>query len=75
MKPKSQSSADETPSELQPTHVIFRSPIPGGETLTAASEEVTRGDGRWAGGFFFTEPETRARVWVPDSNVVGVKFE
>lgn len=73
MNPKNNKSpAAET--QDSPVALVFRNPIPGSQTMTEASEDITRGEGRYSGGFFFTEPETRQRVWIPDSNVVGAKF-
>lgn len=82
-KPKSQSSDAETQDKAWqqaqeeadgPSALVFRNPIPGGQTMSEATEDIRRGEGRYAGGFFFTEPETRQRMWIPDSNVIGAKF-
>lgn len=54
--------------KLKPTAVVFRSPVPSGPE--SATEEIARQDGGW----LFTDPETKVRMWVPDANVVAVKF-
>lgn len=50
---------------------MFRNPIPN--TADAPQEEIERGEGKWAGGCFFTDAETQQRTWVPDANLIAVR--
>lgn len=62
----SKKTTDPTPSSL-----VFRNPIPN--TADAPQEEIERGEGKWAGGCFFTDAETQQRTWVPDANLIAVR--
>lgn len=48
---------------------MFRNPVP---SASGVLDQFERGEGKWAGGCFFTDPETGQRTWVPDSNLLGV---
>ncbi len=70
MAPKKSDDASKDP---QATGLAFRNPPPGSDG--SMPEDVRRGEGLWANGCWFTNPDTGRRVWVPDSNLLCVAAE